>query len=205
MVYEQWDRNIHLIDRFEIPASWRRFRVIDFGYVNPFVCQWWAIDGDLRMYLYREIYMSQRTVVTHATLIKKLSASETYEATIADHDAEDRATLRENGIETLAADKRVTVGIEKVQERLLVQGNGKARLFVLRDSLVERDSGLETRFRPTNTADEFPAYAWQQAPDGRPAKEEPVKVDDHGMDATRYAAMYLDGLGRYAPPGTVKY
>lgn len=180
MVYEGWDRNVHLVDRFEIPRDWRRIRVCDFGYVNPFVCQWWAIDGDLRMYLYRELYMSQRTVATHAAMIKKLSAGEAYEATIADHDAEDRATLRENGIETIPADKRVTVGIEKVQERLVIQGNGKPRLFILRDSLVEKDVSLEVKFKPTNTADEFPAYAWQQAADGKPAKEEPVKVDDHG-------------------------
>lgn len=205
MVYEGWDRNVHLIDHFEIPKSWRRIRVIDFGFVNPFVCQWWAIDGDLRMYLYREIYMSQRTVATHAPLIKRLSAGEEYEATITDHDAEDRATLKENGIETVAADKRVTVGIEKVQERLVTQKNGKPRLFILRDSLVEKDMSMELKFKPTCTADEFPAYAWQQAPDGKPAKEEPVKVDDHGVDATRYGVMWLDGLGRYAPPGSVKY
>ena len=32
------------------------------GYTNPFVCQWWALDQDGRMYRYREIYMSKRTV-----------------------------------------------------------------------------------------------------------------------------------------------
>lgn len=205
MVYEGWDRGVHLIDRFTIPASWRRIRVIDFGFVNPFVCQWWAIDHDMRLYLYRELYMSQRTVRTHAIKIKELSAGETYEATIADHDAEDRATLAEGQIETLPADKRVLVGIEKVQERLKVQNDGKPRIFILRDSLVERDVSLQLKFKPTCTEEEFPAYAWQPTPDGKPAKEEPVKIDDHGMDALRYGVMWLDGLGRYAPPGIVKY
>jgi len=27
-------------------------------------------------------------------------------------------------------------------------------------------------------------------------KEEPVKVNDHGMDAMRYAVMYVDGAPR---------
>lgn len=205
MVYEEWSNDVHLVDRFEIPKSWRRIRVIDFGLVNPFVCQWWAIDGDLRMYRYRELYMTQRTVSTHARLIKALSAGETYEATIADHDAEDRATLKEHGIETIAADKRVKVGIEKVQERLILQKDGKPRLFLLRDSLVEEDAALAGKFKPTKTEDEFPAYAWTPTKDGRPAKEEPVKLDDHGMDTLRYAVMYLDGQTRYAPPGAVKY
>jgi len=52
-VYPEWDATVHLIDPFPVPAEWRRFRSIDFGYTNPFVCQWWAIDGDGRMYLYR--------------------------------------------------------------------------------------------------------------------------------------------------------
>jgi len=97
----------HLTDRFDIPASWRGFRCIDFGYRNPFVCGWWAVDEDGRLYLYREIYMSQRTVRVHADRIKRLSTGERIAATVADHDASDRATLSENGIQTVAARKNV--------------------------------------------------------------------------------------------------
>ena len=220
-VYEEWLNDVHIIARFDIPPSWRRIRAIDFGYNNPFVCQWWAIDHDDRMYLYRELYMSGRTVARHKADICIYSRGETYEATIADHDAEDRATLAEQttvndpaltarlvaagfskdaagnvllpGISTRAADKRVKVGIEKVQERLRVAGDGKPRIFLMVDSLIEDDTGLKERFRPICTAAEFPSYVWLQAGDGRPAKEEPVKMDDHGLDALRYAAMYLDG------------
>ena len=74
VVYEDWNDAVHVIDPFPIPADWRRFRVIDFGYTNPFVCQWWALDNDGRMYRYREIYMSKRTVKTHARQIRDLSA-----------------------------------------------------------------------------------------------------------------------------------
>jgi len=31
--------------------------------------------------------------------------------------------------------------------------------------------------------------------DGRPDKEAPVKLDDHGMDALRYAVRYLERAG----------
>ena len=196
MIYEEWNRDIHLIDRFDIPTSWRRIRTVDFGFTNPFICQWWALDEDDRLYLYREIYMSKRTVRSHAERINVLSEGETYIATIADHDAEDRATLHENGIYTVPADKRVNVGIEKVQERLKVQGDNRARLFIMRDSLVEKDTTLETVFKPTCTAEEFPAYVWEPAAQNstvkRSAKEAPLKVDDHGMDATRYGVMYFD-------------
>jgi hypothetical protein len=41
---------------FDIPPGWTMVCSIDFGFNAPFVCQWWAIDTDGSMYLYREIY-----------------------------------------------------------------------------------------------------------------------------------------------------
>lgn len=189
-VYE-FDPAIHLIDRFEIPEQWERYRVVDFGFTNPFVCQWWAKDHDGRLYMYREIYMSQRTVKVHSGDIKK--HDDKISETVADHDAEDRATMAENGLHTNTADKRVSVGIEKVQERLKVQPDGKPRIFIMRDSIVEIDEEMKTNNRPYRTEDEFAGYVWPKKKEARAADEKPVKSDDHGMDAMRYMVMRFDG------------
>lgn len=189
-VYE-FDRAVHLIDRFDIPASWPRFRSIDFGFNNPFVCQWWAADPDGALYMYREIYYSRRTVKVHAARIKELSEGEHYEDTFADHDAEDRATLVECGINTRLARKEISPGIQKVQERLKVQKKddddpGRPRLFILRDALDELDPELERAGLPTCTEQEFDGYLWPRGADGKPSKEVPIDKDNHGMDAMRY-------------------
>jgi PBSX family phage terminase large subunit len=194
-VYDLWDRNVHLIDWREIPADWRRIRSIDFGYTNPFVCQWWAIDPDTRMYLYREIYRTKRTVAKHAREIRDLSLGENIEATVSDHDAEDRATLHEEGIETQAAHKAISPGIQAVQRRLQKAGDEKPRLFVLRMALTERDELLEKAKKPYCTEQEFDAYVWPKDAEGKAVKEVPVDVDNHGMDALRYAVAYVDQLG----------
>ncbi|MBC8445785.1 MAG: terminase [Chloroflexi bacterium] len=195
MVYENWDPAIHLLDSFSIPADWRRFRVIDFGYTNPFCCQWWTVDGDGRMYLYREIYMTKRTVRVHARAINAYSVDERIETTVCDWDAEDRATLEENGIATVAAKKEISVGVQAVQERLLKAGDGRARIFLLRGALIERDPVLVDEKRPTCTEEEITGYVWPPGVDGKPDKEAPVKLDDHGMDAMRYAVRYLERAG----------
>ncbi len=220
-IYEEWTGDVHMINRFPIPPSWRRFRALDFGYNNPFVCLWIAADHDDRLYVYRQLYMTGRTVARHKVDICIHSRGERYEATIADHDAEDRASLAEQtvisdpalvarltqaeftpdragnvtlpGIPTMAADKRVRVGIEKVQARLKAAGDGKQRLFVMLDSLIEEDPALKESYRPLKLEDEFPSYVWAQGGDGKPAKEEPVKLNDHALDALRYGVMYLDG------------
>ncbi|GAA4393531.1 PBSX family phage terminase large subunit [Hymenobacter koreensis] len=187
LIYETFDTAVHVIDAFPIPPQWRRIRSIDFGYTNPFVCQWWAISPDDIWYLYREIYHTQRLVEDHAKDILRLSQGERFEATYADHDAEDRATLERYGIRTIAANKAVSSGIQQVQSMLNVQANGKARLYVMRGALQTRDRALTEAKKPACTEEEFPGYTWEQQKDGRPNKEVPVKLDDHGMDTMRYA------------------
>lgn len=193
VVYPEYDAAVHWIEPFTIPATWRKFRSIDFGYTNPFVCQWWAIDEDGRMYLYREIYKSKTLVSTHAERIAKLSAGEKYDCTVADHDAEGRATLDAAGISSVPAEKNVEHGIQAVTNRLKRAGDGLPRLYIFQDALVERDMEMETLKKPCCTAEEFDGYMWKKAPDGKPIKEEPNGIDDHGCDALRYAVMRLDG------------
>jgi hypothetical protein len=36
---------------------------------------------------------------------------------------------------------------------------------------------------------------WHKGADGKPNKEEPVKVDDHGVDGLRYGVMYAESFG----------
>jgi phage terminase large subunit len=136
--------------------------------------------------------MTGRTVRAHAEQINELSEGETYEATISDHDASDRATLAEDGISTVAADKDILQGIEKVQQRLKVKENGKPSIFFLRDSLVEVDESLKARYKPTCTEEEFPGYVFPERKEGKSDDEKPVKVDDHGMDEVRYLVSYVD-------------
>ncbi len=193
-VYPEFDAAVHLIDAMPTGwESWPKRRAIDFGYKDPFVCQWWALhDGDL--YLYREVYHTGRTVKQHADQINRLSEGETYELTTADHDAEDRATLHENGIGTVPAVKDIAQGIDAVRTRLAKGANGKPSLYIVRSALVERDQALVDTKRPTCTVDEFDCYIWKKHRDGI-EKDEPVDRDNHGMDTMRYATMSLNSGG----------
>ena len=197
-VYDEFDTATHVIDPIKIPRTWRRIRVVDFGFANPFVCQWWAIDPEGRMYLYREIYQTNRLVEDLAKEIIRLSEGEDIEVTVADHDAEDRATLARHGVPTLPAKKELSVGIQKVKARLAKDPHDlkqRPRLFVIRGALVEEDPSLTKAKKPASTEAEFTGYAWPKSQDGKPVKEVPVKINDHGMDAMRYAVMYVDEGG----------
>lgn len=194
-VYEGWNPAIHRIDRFEIPSSWPRYWVIDFGYTNAFVWSAYAMDPDGRLYRYREIYRTQRLVEDHAAQILEVTRGEPDpQAIITDHDAEDRATLeRHLGLGTVGAYKAVSPGIQSVATRLRVAVDGRPRLFFLRDSLVDRDEDLDDRKLPCSTEDEFSEYVWDTSAN-RKKGEEPVKRGDHGMDCVRYLCAYVDSI-----------
>lgn len=198
LIYEQFDPAVHVVDRFAIPAGWTVWVSVDFGFNHPFVAQVWGEDGDGRLFLVREIYATGRLVEDHARQLKGLLAEMRVRprAVICDHDAEDRATLeRHLGLGTTAAKKTVSDGLQAVQARLRVQGDGKPRLFVMRDAVVKRDLALVDASKPACTEEEFPSYVWAVKPGGD-LKEEPLKQMDDGMDALRYVVAELDLGGR---------
>lgn len=202
IIYDAWEEAVHTVEPFPIPEAWTRWISVDFGFTNPFVAQWWAEDGDGRLYLYREIYRTRRLVEDHAKHMLRLVTDDegTWteprpRAVIADHDAEDRATLEKHlGLSTTAAKKTVSDGIQHVQSRLRVQPDGRPRLFIVRGALVERDAELDAVKKPACTEEEITGYVWAVKPGGA-LKEEPVKENDHGMDALRYLVAERDLFG----------
>ena len=215
VVYEEFSQDVHIVDSFELPASWPRYITIDFGYSNPFCCLWFAESPEGDFYMYREIYRSQILVEYHAQAIrylsgatttlsednpyfhiirhsKRSSAPENIVGGISDHDSEGAATLERYGVFTVNAFKPITRGIEEVKRRLMIRGDGKTGLYFFRDALAhEPDPYLVEGRKPQGTIDEFEVYVYPKTSDGRPVKEVPVQLFNHGVDATRYLLATL--------------
>ncbi len=230
VIYEDWDEGAHVVDPFRIPDDWPRWWAVDFGFVNPFVCQFWAETPDGQLIMYREIYRTSKTVDQHAVDIldtctvldpsfvePRREPSESRmahegriwtepqpQSIICDHDAEGRAQLkRQTGIGTKNADKRVLEGIERMALRLRPRGDGQPGVVFFRNARVgPPDPRLIDAKRPTCTVEEIPGYVWLIRPTPptittqRSAKEEPLKENDHGCDASRYLITYRDPIKR---------
>jgi hypothetical protein len=197
LVYPNWDPTIHVIEkdqRGHIEGWWPKIRVVDFGFKNPFVCGWWARNPEGELIRYRELYMTERTVNEHARQILQLSEDDgNIVTTVCDWDAEDRATLEEWGIDTEPARKDIMTGIQTVTRMLSFDEERTPDLYFQRDALVERDPRLVAKDEPVCTEDEFVRYSWPQDREGRVQKEAPLDLYNHGMDMTRYAAMWDQG------------
>lgn len=208
LVYEGFDPSIHLRKPLLMPPpEWTRYLSVDFGFRNPACLQWWTENPDGQLILYREIYRTGQLVEDLAKQALAVMArgdgrnsDRPPHAIICDHDAEDRATLeRHMDMGTTAAHKSVSDGIQAVQARLKVQGNGKPGLVICRNALVEQDAALADAHKPTCTEAEAVEYVWDPAvarAAGETAKEAPLKQNDHGMDAMRYMVAHIDLVGR---------
>ena len=192
-VYEQaYDRAKNVIDRFPIPLDWPRYLAVDFGYTNPFVCLWAARDPDGRLYIYRQLYKTKVLVEDHAKEIKRVSrwgqdgGDPLPREIITDHAAQERMTLeRHLGLMTIPAHKTILDGIQAMASQLKPAGDGRPRLMIFRDSLLERDRDLAQAKQPTCLEDEMEVYAYRQGP-GIGTKEEPIDAWNHAADAARY-------------------
>ncbi len=178
-VYKTFAMAAHVCEPFEIPETWSRFRSIDFGYNNPFVCLWLARDDDRCWYVYAEHYKARETLAYHAERIKQISSADRYRISWADWDSQDAAELRALGIDTEPARKAVGLGIEAVQAALKIQDNGKPRLKIF--------STCKHSIR------EIQGYRWAEGTETKDAKDEPLKVDDHTCDALRYGIYGIEG------------
>lgn len=197
LVFDDWRDDVNLIDPFEVPEDWDAFWTVDFGYQNSFVWQCWRVDPDGRMYLTHEIARRQRLVEDHARDILELMAANGLRrpsAIVCDHDSEDRATLeRHLKMPTVAAKKGVARGVQLMQTRVRKAGDERPRLYVFRTAILNTDPMAKSDNRPRGLAAEVNGYVWamDRGPDGIP-KEAPKKLNDHSMDAGRYAVAHLD-------------
>lgn len=215
MIYDEWDPEIHMVDPEEMPPGWeiqrekewddedatpgvwieppesyRVYRAIDFGYNNPFVCQWWARSPDDDLYLFRELYQTEMLVEDAADRIESLTNEDwILEQTFADHDAEGHEVLKRNGVYASNAKKDVSPGIQAVKSRLQPDDRGRPQLYVMNGARVHApDQRLKLDDKPLCTKDEIPSYSWKD--DDK--EDKPVKENDHGCDALRYLVYSID-------------
>lgn len=224
LVYPMYDPTVHVIDT---PASWSvwggfppphwpRYRGIDFGYRNPFVCLWLAQDpASGEFHMYREWSMGDRLTSDHAMVlveheqaeIAALRAHADEEQAVAmrpylnelnvvgsytDHEPEKAAMLGRCGIHSTMAKKDIHGAIQVISAAL-----NKRTLYIHRNSLIEEDRTAANRKLPNSLARELSVLRWTKMAesaanpnDGK--REKPIDANNHRIDALGYVLYSID-------------
>lgn len=67
--FPEFNRRLHVIEPFEIPNSWPKFRAADYGYGSHTGVLWFAVAPSEQIIIYRELYVSKVTAWDLADLI----------------------------------------------------------------------------------------------------------------------------------------
>lgn len=175
------------------PPGWARVWSIDWGFTSPLVVQFWAADGDGRMYLYREYYHTRiraEAVGEWARAEIEAGREPVPRAVVCDHDPLMKAEFEKgSGLSLELADKKdLMAGIQIVQGRLDRAGDGRPRLYISDNCVARVDADLSDSGRPCSFQEELGAYIW----DKNSVIERPLDKDNHGADACRYACRWVD-------------
>lgn len=74
--FPEFNRMVHVCQPFDIPQSWFRFRGMDYGYTDACCVLWMATDHEGRVYVYRELYVTNKTVDEVGDLIAESEKQE---------------------------------------------------------------------------------------------------------------------------------
>jgi len=184
LVYPNFDRATHVVQPEKIPLTGTYVVGIDFGFTNPTAVLYILIDYDQNWWVMDEIYERGKTINDIAQIIKEKSAGKTILTYIGDSaQAEHIANLNQQQIPTVPISKRkdsISAGINIIQDKLKMReqlhGKPKPKLFVSSTCI--------------NLIEEFEKYRYPKGKSDRNSKEDPMKNDDHGLDALRYVALY---------------
>mgnify|MGYP003132633538 CR=1 FL=1 len=187
LVYPELNRSLHVVEPFEIPKHWKRYRAIDFGVVNPFSCICLAHDQDNDdvLYVFAEYYATEKTTIQNGHAVRRLFAKhEPFDHTICDNNSKDGRMLlaRHCGISNRPAPKHLGIinTINLVKNRLAPDAEGKPHLKIF--------STCKQLLK------EFSLYSWAKNSTGQDAVR---KQHDHGLDALRYAVAFIYRLHRH--------
>jgi len=171
-VYDIFDPAAHVLERD--PSEFRRWALAcDEGYANPAVILLVGFDLDGRAHVAREFYRRGVLQADYVGIAGEWAREMRVEMAAVDAAAAGLiAEMRNESIPAVAAKGRVLDGIGLVQSRLMIQGDGRARLTVDPSCI--------------NLVNEFESYAW------KPERDEPVKENDHALDALRYLLAKFD-------------
>jgi phage terminase large subunit len=125
--FEEFNRDIHVIDVPELQPHWKRYRVFDYG-LDMLACYWIAIDNSGQAIVYKELYESNLIISEAAKKIKEYTNEQIY-MTFAPPDLWNRRqdtgksaedVFRENGVLLYKANNDRVQGWYNVKEWLNV-------------------------------------------------------------------------------------
>lgn len=170
LVYKEFKREVHLFDDTQrIPVA-ETIAGIDFGFVNPAAVLTIKKDIEGNYWVTNEWYKTGQTDVQIAEYVAQCSFNKVYPDPESPSAIEELKRRGVNVREVVKNKDSIAIGIQKIRE--LLKGN---QLKIHKNCL--------------NLISEFETYSYPEKKELQNFKENPIKENDHALDALRYVVM----------------
>ena len=180
--FSEFDRDVHVVEPFEIPRGWQRFRAADWGYSSPACCLWFAIDYDNNLWVYRELYTQKITADVFARKVIDLEHGEYIRYGVLDAST----WARRGDVGPSIAETMIQAGCRWRPSDRTPRSRISGKLEIHKRLKVEdKEPGIRIFSNCRNLLRTFPTLPLD---DSNP-EDINTHVEDHAYDALRYGCM----------------
>ena len=180
--FPEFKKQTHVVESFEIPKGWYRFRAADWGYSSPACCLWFAIDYDNNIWIYRELYVTKNTADQFARKVLELEHGE-----YINYGVLDSSTWAKRGdVGPSIAETMIRYGCRwrpsdrSPKSRI----NGKLEVHK-RLKIIDKEPGI----RVFKTCKNLIRTLGSLPTDDKNPEDVDTNAEDHAYDALRYGCM----------------
>ena len=183
--FPEFNREIHVVEPFEVPKGWQRFRAADWGYSSPACVLWFAIDYDNNLWLYRELYTQKITADVFARKVLTLEKDEYIRYGVLD-----ASTWAKRGdVGPSIAETMIQVGCRWRPSDRTPKSRISGKLEIHRRLKLNDDKKKEPGLRIfANCRNLLRTFPTLPLDDNNP-EDINTHVEDHAYDALRYGCM----------------
>lgn len=176
LVYKEFDRTRHLYENLPENVHFEKLGGVDFGFTNPCAVVHIYKDPNGLYYIDSEYYQTGRTESQIADYVLSCKFNKVYP------DPENPSAI------ALLAQKGINIREVTKNKDSIKNGINKVRdLFKQNKLLINK--------RCVNLIGELESYCYPDSIDGMNESENPIKENDHLLDATRYV-IYMENIVR---------
>ena len=182
--FPEFNRQIHVIEPFDIPRNWMRFRAADWGYSSPACCLWFAVDYDNNLFVYRELYTKRNTADIFARKVLEMEDGEYIRYGILDSST----WARRGDIGPSIAETMIQEGCRWRQSDRSPRSRISGKVEVHKRLRVDEDTGYPSMFIFSNCLNLIRTLPMLPVDKNNP-EDVDTTADDHAYDALRYGCM----------------
>tara|TARA_B110000285_G_C15137617_1_gene628254 strand:- start:997 stop:2814 length:1818 start_codon:yes stop_codon:yes gene_type:complete len=182
--FPEFNRQVHVIEPFDIPRNWMRFRAADWGYSSPACCLWFAVDYDNNLFVYRELYAKRNTADVFARRVLDSEEGEYIRYGVLDSST----WARRGDVGPSIAETMIQEGCRWRQSDRSPRSRISGKLEVHKRLRIEEDTGYPTMFIFNNCLNLIRTLPMLPV-DKNNAEDVDTTADDHAYDALRYGCM----------------